>query len=426
MKQKLCIICLCLLLLPVTVILCTFGWELRCKTRTYKDFERQLPTVQDAVFRIAAETENGSVHGYTAGASGAVFERHGDCYYALTALHVVDRADALHYYAVPADAPVYEKPEDMSFSAYDAQYYGALPVLRVEFADPQTDLAIVSFRYAGDLPAAGIKRDDVLNSTAIAVVGCDGTPHTPPAVTCGTVNGKRYWEFHVDDGRQDVRVFSHSAYVTYGSSGAAAFDSEMQLAGINIGGVTGLFGTFRSGVIVPAWSLRDIVRDWKNAGGAPDMAITSNEELMETVGENFLWDVVSAYVEADPEGIRASLRPIGYLAPADIEKLSEAEVHQSDEFITAGYEENAGTLTVSFEMPAIIMAQSADNAVSLRITTYCTGTAEIPNAAAFDWNKVLGADLPLQEKLSYSHLVKNLRVCYEDTEADDLTALHWD
>ncbi len=75
------------------------------------------------------------------------------------------------------------------------------------------------------------------------------------------------------------------------------------------------------------------------------MNVTDNEALIEAVGEDFLWNVVSAYVEADIPHIKEALMPIGYLDPDDIEKLSKAEVHQSDEFTVNGFTEKDGTLT---------------------------------------------------------------------------------
>ena len=155
------------------------------------------------------------------------------------------------------------------------------------------------------------------------------------------------------------------------------------------------------------------------------MNVTDNEALIGAVGEDFLWNVVSAYVEADIPHIKEALMPIGYLDPDDIEKLSKAEVHQSDEFTVTGFTEKDGTLTVRFEMPAIIMAKSADESAFLRVTTYCTGIAGIPDLHAYNWNALDFSRMHLPEILSYSHLVRNIRVSYEDTEADDLTVLHW-
>ena len=266
-NKKIRILILCMAVTPVLLICGMFGWELRCKTRTYKEMASEISTVQDAVFRIVAEVGTDSTAAFAPGASGTVIAKQDDLYYALTALHVVSRADALHYYAVPADAPAYEKPADMPAYTYSKQYYSAMPELKTEFQQPENDLAVVSFRYAGELPVPQIKHDDVLNHTRLAVAAFDDTPYAPVSVTYGDVNGRNYWEFHVDDGLPDVRVFSHSAYVTYGSSGAAAFDYEMKLAGINVGGVNGVFGTFRSGVIVPAWSLRECAEKWQAASG---------------------------------------------------------------------------------------------------------------------------------------------------------------
>ena len=157
------------------------------------------------------------------------------------------------------------------------------------------------------------------------------------------------------------------------------------------------------------------------------MNIHSNEELLAVIGEAFLWDIVGAYVENDLQHIKEALIDgCGWIALETIERITALEVHQSDEFIVTGFRAENGVLTVSYEMPAIIMAWNRESKEALlRITTFCTGTVEIPDADAYDWNALDFENMRKQELLSHSNLVKNINVTYEDTEADDLTALGW-
>lgn len=155
------------------------------------------------------------------------------------------------------------------------------------------------------------------------------------------------------------------------------------------------------------------------------MNINSNEELAATIGEPFLWEIVGTYVENDLQHIKEELGMLGRIEPKTVERIASAEVQTSDEFIITGFCAKDGVLTVSFEMPAIIQTWSDSMEALLSITTFCTGTVEIPDVDAYDWNVLDFENMRKQELLSHSDLVKNIAVAYEDTEADDLTALGW-
>ncbi len=152
------------------------------------------------------------------------------------------------------------------------------------------------------------------------------------------------------------------------------------------------------------------------------MEINSNEALIEMIGESFLWDIIGEYISTDVKHIREELSRIGYIELDDVEKITSAAVQESDAFVITKFSAKDGVLTVEFEMPAIIIAESDKENVCFRITTTCTGTIEIPDIDAYDWNSMELQNMNRLDILSYSDLAKIITVFYEDTEADDLTA----
>ena len=153
------------------------------------------------------------------------------------------------------------------------------------------------------------------------------------------------------------------------------------------------------------------------------MKISSNEELLEVIGEAFLWDVISDHVEHDLTHIKEALYKIGYIDQEMVEQIAWAEIQESDEFNVIAFHEYNGMLRVSFEMPALINTQNSSGDWLFRITTFCTGTVEIPDVDSFDWNSLDLDDMDRPTILSHKDLAKNINVVYEeqDTEADDLT-----
>ena len=59
---------------------------------------------------------------------------------------------------------------------------------------------------------------------------------------------------------------------------------------------------------------------------------------------------------------------------------------------------------------------------AFHVTTWCTGQVEIPDIDSYNWNRIEFDSLNRPQILAYSHLVKAIRLSYEDTEADDLNA----
>lgn len=149
------------------------------------------------------------------------------------------------------------------------------------------------------------------------------------------------------------------------------------------------------------------------------MAVIINDEFVEQLGVDFLWNIISDYVSKDIETIKDTLiKNVGYVDIEEINKLTSAEVQESDEFIISEYSNDKGTLTIKFEMPAIIMAEDDNKEVCLKITTSCEGIIEIPNADTYEWDTLNFADMMLPEILEYTYMTKVISVSYEYIEAD--------
>ena len=93
------------------------------------------------------------------------------------------------------------------------------------------------------------------------------------------------------------------------------------------------------------------------------MKIKSNDELVKIIGEGLLWDIVGNYAETHLELLKEALRPLGYIDYEDIDKITFAEVRESDEFIINDFSAQEGILTVEYEMPAGILAENDDGSV---------------------------------------------------------------
>ena len=148
-----------------------------------------------------------------------------------------------------------------------------------------------------------------------------------------------------------------------------------------------------------------------------------NDDFVEKLGADFLWNIVSDYVCKDIKGIKnALIKNVGYVDREDINKLSSVEIQESDEFIVNEYVNVAGTLTLKYEMPVIIIAESENKEVCLRITTSCEGVIEIPNVDMHDWSSLNFEKMRLPEILEYSYMTNVVSISYEYIEVDDLNA----
>lgn len=149
----------------------------------------------------------------------------------------------------------------------------------------------------------------------------------------------------------------------------------------------------------------------------------SAQELIESISETFLWEVVSAHIE-QPRFLPEMLVNIGYLDNKDeiIKKVDGMEIMDSEPLeILYNIAEN-GKITFGFEMPFVLVAKSGKEQL-LRITAVAAGKCSIPDENAFNWSAFDWDDMNKQELLAHKDLAEFSLLNFEDAECDDLSAV---
>lgn len=149
----------------------------------------------------------------------------------------------------------------------------------------------------------------------------------------------------------------------------------------------------------------------------------SAQELLESISETFLWEVVSAYIE-QPRFLPEMLADIGYLDNKDelIQKVNGMEIMDSEPLeILYNVTEN-GRISFGFEMPFVLIAKSGQEQL-LRITAIAAGKCSIPDENAFDWSAFDWDDMNRPQLLEHKDLAEFQLLNFEDAECDDLTVV---
>lgn len=149
----------------------------------------------------------------------------------------------------------------------------------------------------------------------------------------------------------------------------------------------------------------------------------SAQELIESISETFLWEVVSAHIE-QPRFLPEMLVNIGYLDNKDekIKKVDGMEIMDSEPLeILYSVAEN-GRISFGFEMPFVLIVKSGKEQL-LRITAVAAGKCSIPDENAFSWSVFDWDEMNKQELLAHKDLAEFSVLNFEDAECDDLTAV---
>lgn len=149
----------------------------------------------------------------------------------------------------------------------------------------------------------------------------------------------------------------------------------------------------------------------------------STQELIESISETFLWEVVSAHIE-QPRFLPEMLANIGYLDSKDeiINKVDGMEILDSESLEILDSVEENGRISFGFEMPFVLIAKSGREQL-LRITAVAAGKCSIPDESAFNWGAFDWDDMNKQELLAHKDLAEFSLLSFEDAECDDLTAV---
>lgn len=191
--------------------------------------------------------------------SGVIFRREGEKYYALTAAHVVSTPDAqLLVFTTNTEMKTDDIP-GMNFSVLSRETYESMLKAETEYVSTRDDVAVISFSTEEELSVIPLAGKDPGKGDRIM---CIGNPENEWfAVSYGQVTSGME-KFGEAQGFPS-NAMRHTAYMHVGSSGGAAVNEEMQLAGITPGGSYSPGGnTFQYGVLIPASEIKICLDEW--------------------------------------------------------------------------------------------------------------------------------------------------------------------
>lgn len=233
-----------------------------CKTRTDDEMTAQIDSntyISDAVINVIGVIETESRISWSAGASGIIFEKKGKTYYALTAYHVIHSGEASYFRVRTSKTPSRD-----NYKPYqNKEYYAAMPKVKVEFENEDSDLAVISFESEDELKSAKISANPVNKGDKIVVIA-NVPGESFFAKKYGKIKSSRLTDYKTEDYQEPNKVIKHSAYTTEGSSGAAVLNKSMEICGINIGAGTDAFDRFKHSVMIPADQIVQTIDMWRN------------------------------------------------------------------------------------------------------------------------------------------------------------------
>ena len=266
----------------MTFILAVIVSAMFCLTGCSGDSSKQINEVYEdmkAAFEqsglIAAniglfsKTEKDGAVSFGECGSGVIFRKNDQTYYALTAAHVVSVKDAqILVFTVNTEMKTDYIPGMENLNAPTLDTYNAMYPAEVLYVSSRDDLAVISFSADEDLPVMEFAASDPNEGDRIM---CVGNPQNNWfAVSYGTVTSG-IEQFGTFKGFPS-NAMKHTAYIQVGSSGGAAIDEQMKLAGITPGAALSLDGkTFLYGVLIPASEINLCLNEWNSQQAASDV-----------------------------------------------------------------------------------------------------------------------------------------------------------
>lgn len=263
-KIKITIIVAALILVCICIFIYPSLYEYQCKTRYFEDFAKKITNdiLESNIVIVKQEKkiENNTTT-WNSGASGVIFDSKNNTYYALTAYHVVKDFENADYIIIPYGVPTYSEYSKNSETHISLQtYYEQFEKAQLVFADEEYDLAVISFKSEMKLNALPICENNPKHNEEIMVIS---NPEGERFVhSYGKIFSKDYYIFQSNDELPPVRTFKHNAYESYGSSGSAVLNKEMEIVGINIGGGTDFMNRFKYGVMVPCELISEFLKKY--------------------------------------------------------------------------------------------------------------------------------------------------------------------
>lgn len=258
----------------LNLMICGLIWllptihEHQCRARNLGPFDAVLTdSIWQAQVVIIRETttksENDTSTSRNTGASGVVINQSEEGFLILTAAHVVADRDNSVFLIAPYGSPSMAewRASLVTWNGY-GEYYSHFPQAEIIGEDLSLDLALLRFTPAEIVPAIMPLGDESpAKGNELCVIGCQGSSWFKAAA--GEVGSNDIILFYAPiKSNKDIPptpVLKHNAYVEPGSSGAAVLNTEGQLIGINIGGVTDFLNRFRYGVFVPIEKIKEFI-----------------------------------------------------------------------------------------------------------------------------------------------------------------------
>lgn len=255
-----------LLVVEISVLVYPIAYESACRNRTYPDLESKIDgSVMSANIAIVAvsekQSDNMTSTSYAPGSSGVIFLREGGRYYALTANHVIAKAENINFIIIPYGAPSYKEYRNANENVGLSSYYNQFPKARIEYADEKHDLAVISFEDDSELSILSVSESPPEQGDRIALIGNpDGERFVQKF---GKITSRGVVSFAAADSFPENQVLQHNAFVDHGSSGCVVLNEDMQIAGIEIGGGKDFLGRFRYGAMIPCDQIQEFIKEWQ-------------------------------------------------------------------------------------------------------------------------------------------------------------------
>ncbi|MDE6724224.1 MAG: serine protease [Ruminiclostridium sp.] len=272
---KILFIFIAVLLVIITVVLFVLPevHDKQCRTRFNTELDSRIDNsvlmANICVVRYEETTEgNTTKFSYSLGASGVIYEKKQDTYYALTAYHVVSNPKEKTKFLIQSyGTPSYSQSKEGGNHLSLEEYYGQFPSAKVEYYDESCDLAVISFNISKELGILEIAEVNAEKNTEIAVIS---NPEGRRFVrTYGSIISNSPIIFSGNDGQSTNLAVQHNAYVAPGSSGSAVLcfeNGKAEIVGINIGGGTNFMGKFQYGAMIPCRQICLFLSNWRSMG----------------------------------------------------------------------------------------------------------------------------------------------------------------
>lgn len=210
--------------------------------------------------------ENSSSTSVSPGASGIIFRKEGNKYYALTARHVIEKADNVDKTQI-----IIMGYDDLDFADSLSKggkfqgvaiYYQQFPQAVVEYSSNNYDLAIISFTTDKVYTVLPISNEAPKYGEVVASISNPNGKRN--IITAGNISSKRPVPFGDEAGKMQYPIIRHTSEISEGSSGSALLNENLQIVGINLGGSKNIFRQHIYGMAMPSNYILDFLEEWKH------------------------------------------------------------------------------------------------------------------------------------------------------------------